>query len=1056
MMRASCHTNKNNDDLTTLFETMDLGVVYQDSEGNITRANPAAEKILGLTLNQMLGRTSMHPEWRTVDENGKDLPGEKHAAMVALRTKKKVKNSTMGVYNPKLKDYVWILVNSVPQFHKGDKKPYQVFTTFSDITLQKQKEQEVSDSEYKFKLLADNTTDWEYWIDENGKFIYLSPACEAITGYSKEVCQKNPKILQDIVLPEHSEFVKNHYKNSGIHKDDATFELKIKHKDGSTRWVEHSCSKVIDENGIYRGRHGTNRDLTERKIAEYKLQKNEEKFRNLYSNSPFGIMICKLLRDSEGNIIDFIHVEGNPSIETQTGFKLNDLLGKKSSEIVGDEIAKDLTKKYGDVVTKNQPISFEQYFDIYNRTLNVNAFAFYGDFFIINFIDISKRKKVENELKAAKEKAEQNKAKLDSALDSMSDAIFISDEKGHFIDFNEAFATFHKFNNKAECAKTLIEYPLFLNVYDLSGEILPVEMWVVSRALRGEKGTNEIYTLELKDTGEKWMGSYNYAPIRNNIGEIVGSVVSARDVTEKIKIEEELVKAKERAEASEARLLDSQAAAKLGSWQTDLSDLKVYWTNEIFNIFEIDPKTFQPTHQAFLEFVHPEDRQSVDDAFVNSLNTDEYNSVKHRIITAKGTTKFVEERWRSIKNEQGDPIIAIGTCLDITEQKKAEDELIIAKEKAEESDRLKSAFLANMSHEIRTPMNGILGFTDLLKEANLTGDERQKYIDVIEKSGDRMLNTINDIIDFSRIESGEVVAHFKPTNINTQLEALYDFFKPEAEKKNIKLCLEPGLDDNSANILTDPEKFDAIFTNLIKNALKFTPKGFIEFGYTLKGEIVHFYVKDSGLGIDSYKREKIFERFIQEDDSHTRVQQGSGLGLSIVKAYVELLEGKIWVESVKEEGSIFHFTIPYQTIKEGSSTKVTDGRNTMDKKNSYTNKTVLIVEDDETSYEYLEAVIKNFGVDNIILARNGKEAVKQCIENPNIDLVLMDINMPLMNGYEATRAIKAIRSDLSVIAQTAYTLSGDQEKSIEAGCDDYITKPVKKEELLDKMEKFLS
>ncbi len=451
----------------------------------------------------------------------------------------------------------------------------------------------------------------------------------------------------------------------------------------------------------------------------------------------------------------------------------------------------------------------------------------------------------------------------------------------------------------------------------------------------------------------------------------------------------------------------------------------------------------------------------------NPINEKAIKYTEEAIITGKRQPTYEMEMIRKdgekiLVEVRETPVIEnnkvmsiVGSLVDITERKKYEKDLKAAKENAEESDRLKSAFLANMSHEIRTPMNGILGFTDLLKEVDLTGSEHTKYIGIIEKSGERMLSTINDIIDISRIESGEVMPNIKATNINSRLDALNEFFKPEAEKKNIQLIYKPGFDNNSAVIHTDPEKLDAIFTNLIKNALKFTQKGSIEFGYERKGKIIHAYVKDTGEGIDSFKLEKVFERFIQEDDSHTRVQQGSGLGLSIVKAYVELMDGKIWVESVKGEGSCFHFTIPYMPAEKVSSTPKPDVKETKDKTSYLANKTILVVEDDESSLEYLKVVISSFGILNIVWAKNGENAVKLCKENPSIDLVLMDINMPVMNGFEATKAIKAFRPELSIIAQTAYALTGDREKSLEAGCDDYITKPIKKEELSAKIEKYI-
>jgi hypothetical protein len=238
-------------------------------------------------------------------------------------------------------------------------------------------------------------------------------------------------------------------------------------------------------------------------------------------------------------------------------------------------------------------------------------------------------------------------------------------------------------------------------------------------------------------------------------------------------------------------------------------------------------------------------------------------------------------------------------------------DLTVAKEKAEESDRLKSAFLANMSHEIRTPMNGILGFAELLKDPNLSGDEQLDYIKIIEKSGAHMLNIINDIVDMSKIEAGLMKIDLHYYNINEQIEYIYNFFKPEAEAKGLNLFFKNSLPAKESILKTDREKVYAIFTNLVKNAIKYTNEGSIEFGYTKKLDNLEFYVKDTGIGIPKGREEAIFERFIQADIDVTNVRQGAGLGLAIAKSYIKMLGGKIWVESEERVGSTFYFTIPY-------------------------------------------------------------------------------------------------------------------------------------------------
>ncbi len=247
------------------------------------------------------------------------------------------------------------------------------------------------------------------------------------------------------------------------------------------------------------------------------------------------------------------------------------------------------------------------------------------------------------------------------------------------------------------------------------------------------------------------------------------------------------------------------------------------------------------------------------------------------------------------------------------EKEKRAAELTLAKDHAEQSDRLKSAFLANMSHEIRTPMNGILGFSGLLKEADLTGEQQKVYIEIIEQAGERLLNIINDIVSISKIESGQMEVNLKESNINEQIEYIYTFFKPEAEVKRIQFSFNIFPNLSESIIKTDREKIFAILSNLVKNAIKYTNKGSIELGYKKKGEYLEFFVKDSGIGIPKDKLEVIFERFIQVDIEDRMAYQGNGLGLSISKAYVELLGGKIWIKSELGKGSTVYFTIPYIT-----------------------------------------------------------------------------------------------------------------------------------------------
>jgi PAS domain S-box-containing protein len=405
-----------------------------------------------------------------------------------------------------------------------------------------------------------------------------------------------------------------------------------------------------------------------------------------------------------------------------------------------------------------------------------------------------------------------------------------------------------------------------------------------------------------------------------------------------------------------------------------------------------------------------------------------------------GSVFWVSLNAKLVRDEKGHKLYYEGFLEDIDNRKKTELELIKSKEKAEESERLKSAFLANMSHEIRTPMNGIIGFTELLKEQNLSAEEQQEFIQTIQKSGARMLNTINSIVDISKIESRLMQVTIKETNINEQIEFIYKFFSPEIENKGLQFIFKIGLPSKEAIIKTDSEKIYAILTNLVKNAIKFTDKGSIEVGYEKKGEFLEFFVKDTGEGISPTQIHVIFDRFRQGSESLSRNYEGSGLGLSISKSYTEMLGGNMWVESEEGKGSIFYFTIPYTSMSNERTEAESDN---LLKKNGFQikNLNIMVVEDDDTSFSLLKRTLQKITY-KVLRAGNGIDAIKICQDNPDLDLILMDVRMPKMDGYEATRKIRQFNKNVIIIAQTAYGFLGEREKAIESGCNDYISKPI--------------
>ncbi|HEY5470636.1 MAG TPA: ATP-binding protein, partial [Bacteroidales bacterium] len=387
---------------------------------------------------------------------------------------------------------------------------------------------------------------------------------------------------------------------------------------------------------------------------------------------------------------------------------------------------------------------------------------------------------------------------------------------------------------------------------------------------------------------------------------------------------------------------------------------------------------------------------------------------------------------------------------DITDRKQSEEELIFAKNKAEEGDKLKTAFLHNISHEIRTPMNAIVGFAALLGEPDLEAQTRQDYTEVIVQSSNHLLEIITDIVDISNIEANLVKIIKNEINVNSTLKSLYNQFTPKAKEKKIKLIFETSLADSDSLILTDSTKLNQILINLISNALKFTTEGSIKICYMVRDNFLEFCVSDTGIGIAEEYHSKIFERFYQVLHTFSKLYEGTGLGLAISKANVELMGGKIWLSSEPGVGTTFYFTIPYEKRIIES---IAGSKENILKYPAFTEKKkILVAEDVESNFKLISYFLSGANTE-IIRAVNGKEAVEICLADKTIDLVLMDIKMPVMDGYTAIKLIRQTNSVIPIIAQTAYF--DDKEPALEAGASGFISKPFDKKGLLKIIHKFI-
>ncbi len=460
------------------------------------------------------------------------------------------------------------------------------------------------------------------------------------------------------------------------------------------------------------------------------------------------------------------------------------------------------------------------------------------------------------------------------------------------------------------------------------------------------------------------------------------------------------------------------------------------------------------------------------------------NQYEIQIKTPKGITREVEVSTVSL-GSQGN-VIVLGIMRDITERKQTQliiqeneeklrqqnqeylaineeliesnkrikeinTELRSAKESAEESEKLMSAFLANMSHEIRTPMNGIMGFSQLIQNPNLSHNERNDFISIIQNSSNQLLSIINDLIDISKIQSNLIKINPAPVNLNDLLHEQFLLFKPKADSLGLTFTFSSGLPDNDSIIEIDADRLRQVITNLLGNAFKFTKSGFVKFGYVPKATYLQFFVEDSGIGIPPEMRQIIFNIFRQVETDLSRQTGGTGLGLSISKALINKMGGEIDVESSPSNGSKFIFTVPYNVSTEKKY--ITSEFISIEARTG--KKRILIAEDNEINYLYFKQLLNQLDAE-FSWATNGLEAVEMVKNNPSsFDLVLMDIKMPVMDGYEATRKMKKFRNDLPIIAQTAYAFASDREKALEAGCDDYISKPINRDRLVELLMKYL-
>jgi PAS domain S-box-containing protein len=451
-------------------------------------------------------------------------------------------------------------------------------------------------------------------------------------------------------------------------------------------------------------------------------------------------------------------------------------------------------------------------------------------------------------------------------------------------------------------------------------------------------------------------------------------------------------------------------------------------------------------------YLNPEERKS----FLGKLKKFGFiNGFETRGKKKDGSLLYLRISASTVENKDGEIIFYDGILEDYTEKKLMERKLLKAKEEAENADRLKSAFLANMSHEVRTPMNGIMGFSNLLQKPDLTNELRIKYTNIIRNRGEDLLRIINDILDVSKLEVSQLKLYKKDFSLRSFMNQLYVVYKQkliDLGKDDVKLELNNDYEDEDFILCEDETRINQILTNYIDNAIKFTESGSIEIGYEVQyNSIIQFYVKDTGIGVPEEMQKVIFERFRQYDESPTRIYGGNGLGLAICKGLAELMQGSVSVKSKEKKGSVFYFKLPANFHN-----KIQD--NDMDAKQykyNWRGKKILVVEDDEISSALIEEYFEATNA-TVKVAMDGYSALRTLKDDKNFNLVLLDIGLPDISGLVVVKQIKRFYPNIPVIAQTAYAMQDDELKCKDAGCDDYLQKPIVKELMLEKAGEYLN
>ena len=1036
------------------------------------------ENFVAIDCNISLLKMFGYERWELLGKNSIELLFPKKHHQLILKSKAKNCTLPFEIEGIKKDGFVFPIIIEPRNFIDENNK------TLNAIAVRDISEHKITEIENKkLKTAVEQSDNTIVITDKDGTIEYVNPKFTEITGYtSKEALGKNPRILKSGT--QSKAFYKQLWQtiSSG---NIWTDEIQNKAKNGNLYWEQTTITPIKNEAGEIANYIAIKQDISKNKEAEEKLKESEEKYRHLFFNNPQPMWIYDL-----GTLV-FLEIN-NAAIQ-HYGYTREEFLAMTIKDIRSKEDVETLLKS---VELAQQLIynparewrHIKKNGEIINVNIVTHSIVFNGlkaRHVLVN--DITFSKKAEQALIEANKEIKKSEKKFRELFEKSGDPILII-KNGVFVDCNQA-------------ALNILGYKKYEDVLNLGPSKLSPKFQ--PNELNSSEEVKKLINIALKNGTHRfewWHTKSNREifPVEVLLTTIVNEPDNAvihcvwRDITLRKKSEQErkgqfLALENLSKELSDKNKFLSESAARfkvlfekspVSLWEEDFSavkemlikkkeevgDLKTYLDNHSDFVKKCTSKIeILKVNETTLKLFGVKDINELKIYLQKTDNESSFEVIKKELIAiASNENEFIEEsEFISKKGHIIKVIIkssmivgsnkAIVSIIDITELKNYEEKLIEAKEKAEESGRLKTKFIQNMSHEIRTPMNGIIGFTELLDNPALSEEKRKRFIEIIKNSTNQLLHIIDEIMEISVLEAKQIKAIESPVCLNDLFNELFTMFNIKANKNGNSLVLKNEFSDLESTVLTDKNKLNKVVSNLLENALKFTDKGIVEFGYQLKNEELKIFVKDNGIGIKPEVQSQIFERFSQTEKDLSKIEGGLGLGLSIAKENAELLGGKISVKSKLGEGAAFFVTLPY---KPANSVSKIAKEKVAKNKEKYT---ILVAEDEDINFMVLEILLTDRIKlpCNIIHAKNGLEAVELCKNNLNIEFVLMDIKMPKMNGHEATRLIKQIRPNLPIIAQTAYASPEDREKAFLAGCNDFISKPISRESVVKVLNNYL-